>query len=200
MTIVKAGRGHGELVMDLKREYQALGEPMVGCGSLERAESVEAWLRRDEMSDLCYGGPCVYLALDAETGALIGTLELWTFQSAYVRNKKGNITFAVRPSERGKGCAAEMLEKMVGICWTMGCDRLVLLCDRDDRISDRVIRACGGQPEEELLPDPDRPGEGFLRRYWLETREVEMDDPGPDQDFLAQSWYGDGWKPGESWF
>lgn len=70
----------------------------------------------------------------------------------------GHIGFCIRPSERGKGYAREIMKMTVQYAWRMGIDKLLLTCDEDNEPSWRTIEGCGGKLQK------TEKGE---RYYWI---------------------------------
>ena len=178
LRLIEPNRDYADQVMSYREAFLACGEPLVGCGSLEEAADFDDWLQRELLCGRVYGGPLVYLALRKSDRKIVGMIEYWPMQTAYVLAVTGSLRFSVLPAERGKGYATEMLEKMVGKCWELGSEQLTLLCARNDPASSKVIERNGG-----VLADfpSDGMGEGPADdrlRYRLPTREIqeEQDD------------------------
>jgi predicted acetyltransferase len=70
----------------------------------------------------------------------------------------GHIGFCIRPSERGKGYAKEILMMTVRYARQMRMDRLLLTCEKNNDPSWRTIESCGGQLERI---------ENDERYYWI---------------------------------
>ncbi|MGE5528185.1 MAG: GNAT family N-acetyltransferase [Patescibacteria group bacterium] len=75
----------------------------------------------------------------------------------------GHIGYGVRPSERGKGCATEMLRLALEKTKAMGLERVLLTCDKENTASARVIVKNGGVLESEIHLDG-----AIVQRYWIE--------------------------------
>jgi len=68
----------------------------------------------------------------------------------------------VRPHERGKGYAKEMLRLNLENCRRRGLDKVMVTCTRDNPASERTILGCGGVFEKEVLVDDE-----WIKRYWI---------------------------------
>ena len=74
----------------------------------------------------------------------------------------GHIGDGVRPSERRKGYATEMIKLALEECKKLGLDKVLMVCDKDNIGSARSIKKNGGVLENEVLVD------GVLeQRYWI---------------------------------
>jgi predicted acetyltransferase len=77
----------------------------------------------------------------------------------------GHIGYGVRPSDRRKGYATEILGQALTIAKMIGIERALLTCDDTNLGSIRTIERNGGYFEG-TVPDPER---GILkRRYWIQ--------------------------------
>ncbi len=102
---------------------------------------------------LCYEGP-----------ALVGVFSLKFELTEYLLNYGGHIGYAVRPSERGRGLATQMLKQGLIIAREFHFERVLCVCDNDNRASERVILKNGGVFESELFD----PAENVtVKRYWI---------------------------------
>ena len=80
-------------------------------------------------------------------------------------NYGGHIGYAVRPSERNRGMAAEMLKQGLEISKKFGFERILCVCDSDNYASEKVILKNGGIFENELY-DPEE--NVTVKRFWIE--------------------------------
>lgn len=75
----------------------------------------------------------------------------------------GHIGYGVRPSERQKGYASQMLMRALDFCRSLGLGRVLVCCNKDNKASAGVITHCGGVLEDERI---DTDGSVFLR-FWI---------------------------------
>lgn len=100
-----------------------------------------------------------YFCYDKKT--LIGVFDLKFELTEYLMNYGGHIGYAVRPSERNRGFATEILKQGFTV---YGFDRILCVCDEDNYASEKVIFKNGGVLENELF-DPEETV--FVKRYWI---------------------------------
>lgn len=70
--------------------------------------------------------------------------------------------YSVRPTERGKGYAKEMLRLNLENCRSRNIDKVMITCSRDNRASEKTILANGGVFEKEVNVDGE-----IIKRYWI---------------------------------
>ena len=80
----------------------------------------------------------------------------------YLLQFGGNIGYSVRPSQRRKGYATEMLALALEECRKLGLDRALVTCDKTNIGSAKTIQKNGGILENEVLE-----GDRITQRYWI---------------------------------
>lgn len=80
----------------------------------------------------------------------------------YLLQFGGNIGYSVRPSQRRKGYATEMLALALEECRKLGIDRALVTCDKTNIGSAKTIQKNGGVLENEVLE-----GDRITQRYWI---------------------------------
>ena len=153
-------------------EYDAENEDQfAGCLSLDECKSAEEWitlcnLRKSE--DTCSKtGTMVpshtYLAVRKSDDRVVGVIDLrHHINHSILGTWGGHCGYSVRPSERGKGYAKEMLRLNVQNAKVMGIDKLLVTCDVRNEASERTILANGGIYEKAIDVDGCK-----MKRYWI---------------------------------
>lgn len=167
-------------------EYDANTEDQfAGCMSLDVCKSAEEWikicgLRKNERT--CEGtGVAVpshmYLAVRMNDNRIIGMIDLrHHINHPILGTWGGHCGYSVRPSERGKGYAKEMLRLNAQNAQKLGIQKLLITCDAQNIASEKTILANGGVFEKAIDV-----GGRTMKRYW-----ISLSSCCPRQDFRGK--------------
>lgn len=142
-----------------------------GCMSLDCCQSAEEWvricaLRKDAKSCRETGNEVpshTYLAIRTADHRLVGVIDLrHHINHPILGSWGGHCGYSVRPSERGKGYAAEMLRLNLQNAKSLQIPRLLVTCSEDNPASEKTILANGGVYESTISVDGGR-----IKRYWI---------------------------------
>ncbi|MBE5926358.1 MAG: GNAT family N-acetyltransferase [Lachnospiraceae bacterium] len=142
-----------------------------GCLSLEESQSADEWiniciLRKSEetCNDVGTEVPShTYLAVRRTDNKVVGIIDLrHHINHPILGTWGGHCGYSVRPSERGKGYAKEMLHLNIQNAKSMDIDKLLVTCDERNLASEKVIIANGGVYEKTIDVDGCR-----MKRYWI---------------------------------
>jgi len=95
---------------------------------------------------------------------LVGMIQVRHHFNDYLSKFGGHIGYSVRPSERRKGYAKEMLRMVLPFCREIGIDKVLITCIDGNIGSEKTILSNGGVYEttaHELNKNVD------LKRFWI---------------------------------
>lgn len=99
-------------------------------------------------------------------GRILGAINIRHELNDFLRTKGGHIGYGVRPSERNKGYASQMLALALKNARDLALEKVLITCDKDNPSSAKVITNNGGVLDSEFLDDE----EGILiQRYWVDV-------------------------------
>lgn len=106
----------------------------------------------------------VYFLLDVERNILLGAVNIRHYLNDHLLQFGGHIGDGVRPSERRKGFATEMIRLSLIECKKLGIQRVLMVCDKTNVGSAKSIVKNGGVLENEIA---DADGK-IHQRYWID--------------------------------
>ena len=105
----------------------------------------------------------VFFLLDEERNRLLGAVNIRHILNDNLLREGGHIGDGIRPSERRKGYATEMIRLALIECKKLGIKKVLITCNKDNIGSAKSIINNGGILENEII---DSDGE-LLQRYWI---------------------------------
>ncbi|MEE1075686.1 MAG: GNAT family N-acetyltransferase [Acutalibacteraceae bacterium] len=107
----------------------------------------------------------VYFLLDVESDILLGAVNIRHRLNNHLLQFGGHIGDGVRPSERRKGYATEMIRLSLIECKKLGINRVLMVCYKTNVGSAKSIIKNGGVLENELVDDNGK----TQQRYWIDV-------------------------------
>ncbi len=177
LTLLRPDGRYAGQVMAFKRELTDHGDGFDGCAGLDTCASFDEWMRFEERLRARYKEGYVpsevYLAVRKSDDRLVGIIDYRHPLTDFLLRYGGNIGYSVRPSERRKGYASEMLRSMLEICRACGEERVLLACDKANAASRGTILRNGGMLENEIEDAVGLTKSGVIQRYWISTAPGE---------------------------
>lgn len=101
--------------------------------------------------------------LDIDRNRLLGAVNIRHYLNEKLLLTGGHIGDGIRPSERRKGYATEMIRLALIECKKLGINRVLMTCDKDNIGSRKSIINNGGVLENEIEDNGE-----ILQRYWID--------------------------------
>lgn len=171
VRLMKLSREYAAPLAEMIEEWQADPEYMQGNRSpwaifRNDYHDFDAYLAQLEVHEPANGmvPDSVFFLLDVDRDRLLGAVNIRHSLNEHLLQFGGHIGDGIRPSERRKGYATEMIRLALIECRKLGIDRVLMICDKDNIASAKSIIKNGGILENEFV-DEDGKTE---QRYWIE--------------------------------
>lgn len=107
----------------------------------------------------------VFFLLDEERDRLLGAVNIRHYLNESLLKEIGHIGDGIRPSERRKGYATEMIRLALIECKKLGIERVLMICDKENIGSAKSIIKNGGVLENEFVNSEGK----TMQRYWIDN-------------------------------
>ena len=170
-SLVKPTVIHSEEITAYRKEFLDAGDSMDGTGPLRRMEQPQAYI---EFCAACENPATVpeelvpatqFLFIRTADHKLIGMLQVRHCFNGFLEKYGGHIGYSIRPSERKKGYAKEMLRMALPYCREIGLDKVLITCIDGNIGSEKTILANGGVYESTVYEPNEKE---YLKRFWIE--------------------------------
>ena len=167
LKLVKLSAAYKKQLFDLLDEWYATGEKIVPY-AIRKADYRDFDRYVSAIEGPGDGGETVpdstFFCLDVERNIFVGAVNIRHSLNAGLLLYGGHIGDGVRPSERRKGIATEMIALALKECRKLGIRRVLMVCDKENIGSAKSILNNGGVLENEVVVN------GVTQqRYWLES-------------------------------
>ena len=166
---------HESDILDYIKEHDNFREPCLGFASFNNYGAwLEQQIRRRENLNLEPNEfpSTLYLAFN-EFNQLIGLTNFKTALPEELLRHIGHIGYAIRPTQRGKGYATELLRESFPLAKSMGLNKVLITCNESNAASAKVIEKNNGVFENNLYVENDKI---TVKRFWisLENEKKEL--------------------------
>ncbi len=156
IRLIKPEKKHKEEAIAFRQEFFDNGEKTInGSELLDKIDSYDEWMEfigRNSSSETVSPGWVVseiYFAVD-EGERIAGIIDLRHELSGILKDA-GHCGYSVRPSERNKGYATEMLSQIIQRAGQLGINTFQLAAERSNEASVRIIKNAGGKYERSFI-------------------------------------------------
>lgn len=166
LRLVKLCEEYRQQLNDMMDEWYATGEKIIPY-AIRKVDyhDFDTYIDSLEVTDETSGvvPDSTFFCLDEERNILVGAVNIRHFLNEGLLLNGGHIGDGVRPSERRKGVATQMIGLALNECKKLGINRVLMVCDKDNIGSAKSIQNNGGILENEVVVD------GVVeQRYWIE--------------------------------
>jgi len=174
LILIKPSYEHKEQILDMVKEWAEynvthLTDPSPRSIFIKDYSNFDKYIDEFKQEEINpkegFVPATTYFALDKERNVIVGAIQIRHYLNEHLRNSGGHIGDGVRPSERRKGYATEMIGLALQICKNMGLDRVMISCNENNIGSKKSILNNGGIYERTV----DEDGEN-LEIYWIENK------------------------------
>ena len=174
LKLVKLEEKYKTQLFDMMDEWESSGEKIIPY-AIRKVDyrNFEKYIESLEVkkSEDGFVPDSTYFALDIERNIFVGAVNIRHYLNESLLLNGGHIGDGVRPSERRKGYATEMIRLALEECKKIGIDRVLMVCYKDNIGSAKSIKNNGGILENEIIADNGK----TEQRYWISLKKKFAD-------------------------
>lgn len=166
--LVKPSLSMEKEYIDYVTEWEATEEKIVPNAakrdSMSFKELVNKWeeYESERMYEKGLVPSSMYFLIDNHN-KIYGAIDIRHELNDYLLRYGGHIGYGIRPSQRRKGYASQMLTLALPIVKELGINKALITCDKSNVGSAKTIMNNGGILENEVIN-----GDEITQRYWIE--------------------------------
>ena len=170
LFLVKPSSEYANQIIEYRQEFLNAGDSMDGTGPLRRFENPEEYIKtcaeyEDAQTVPTHLVPATqFLFIRKSDNKLVGMIQVRHCFNDYLEKYAGHIGYSVRPSERRKGYAKEMLRITLPFCREIGLNKVLITCTDGNIGSEKTILANGGVYESTIHEPNENKN---LKRFWI---------------------------------
>ena len=151
-----------EKAVQFINEFYEYDSEINGSGGLDRylkESTYEEWLKKvladiDIANVLQSRVPALtYFYIREEDDKILGMINMRLALNEFLKREGGHIGYCIRPTERRKHYATDMLNDALKVFDTLGIKEIILTCDKSNIASAGVIKNCNGELVAEFYSD-----------------------------------------------
>ena len=168
--LIRPTSEYASQIIEYRQEFLDAGDSMDGTGPLRKFENPEEYIKicaeyEDTTTVPSHLVPATqFFFIRKSDNKLVGMIQIRHRFNDYLEKYAGHIGYSVRPSERRKGYAKEMLRMILPFCREIGIDKVMITCVDGNIGSEKTILANGGVYEY-TIHEPNENKD--LKRFWI---------------------------------
>lgn len=172
LKLVKPCNDYKEEYIEMMEEWKATGEKIVPASIRKDYYDFNKMViefKNEEKGIVKEGAvpSTTYWGYDEETGKIVGAVNIRHYLNDKLLKNGGHIGDGVRPTERKKGYATEMIKLALEKCKELGIEKALMVCYKDNIGSVKSIKNNGGILENEIPAEDGKTDQ----RYWINIRK-----------------------------
>ena len=155
-------------IMAFRQAFLDKGETIYGGGGLEKFEKYEDWLNNNKTYEENPPEGRVkgtqFISVRKSDGKIVGMSNIRHHLNEFLLQHGGHIGYCILPEERGKGYSTRQCALSLNFLKTLGVNRVLITCDKNNLASAKTIINNGGVLENEFNEDGV-----IVQRYWIDN-------------------------------
>lgn len=170
LILVRPSSEYAAQITEYRQEFLDTGSAMDGTGSLRRIDDPEEYINvcRNYEEPTTVPSNLVpatqFFFIRESDNKLVGMIQIRHYLNDFLEKFGGHIGYSVRPSERRKGYAKEMLKMALPCCKEIGLEKVLITCIDGNIGSEKTILANGGIYESTVHEPNENEN---LKRFWI---------------------------------
>ncbi len=170
LILIKPSTEYADQIKEYRQEFLDAGDSMDGTGSLRRFDDPLDFIQKCKDYECLETLPAdrvlatQFMLVRKSDGKVLGMLQVRHYFNEYLEKFGGHIGYSVRPSERRKGYAKQMLKMALPYCREIGLDKVLITCIDGNIGSEKTILANGGVYEYTVYEPNEKE---YLKRFWI---------------------------------
>lgn len=162
MRLVLPDLIYKEKAIEFINEFYEYNSDINGSGALDsylEKSTYEEWIKK-VLADIDIANipqprvpALTYFYVREEDDKIIGMINLRLALNDFLQKEGGHIGYCIRPAERQKHYATDMLSEALKIYTTLGIKEVIISCDKSNVASANVIKNCKGELETEFYSE-----------------------------------------------
>lgn len=181
IKLVKPSKEYERQAIEYKEEHFKNGEKRISaCSKWYKIANYDKWLehlennsKKETVEENC-SVATTFFGVRESDNKIVGMIDIrHELINDFLRNYAGHIGYGVRPSERRKGYATQMLSLALKYCKDeLKLKEVMISCDKENEGSRKTILNAGGKLEKEYIAEN---GEN-VQLYWIELNPIIVVD------------------------
>ena len=172
IKLVKPTKEYEKQAIEYKKEHFDNGEKILhACSKWDKIENYDEWLellknnsKKETVQDN-YAVTTQFFGIRERDNKIVGMINIrHELANDFLRKYGGNIGYGIRPTERKKGYATQMLDQALKYCKEeIKLEKVMIGCYKENEASKRTILNVGGILEKELETENGK----IAQVYWI---------------------------------